>query len=262
MSAVLVSRPQTKNNTTATFSLGCTRQWLAADFAGEPRNRSVDGSWSCQTLNRCSEAHQFAYRGSVGPLTIPKSVQLQIDRAANLLAQEFSMRGVWGMDFMLDADDQVWPVDFNPRITASAELFESRIARSNSKYRSVLDLHLSACHPIQESDQEELKKLADDRSAALSVEDCESKRIVFFTGPNAVVIDQTQWEQLSSYHVPGFFQNNQIGASIADVPRLGDRIEAGRPLLTIRSRAKTETAALALLDELFKAVQTCVGEVS
>ena len=250
MSAILVSRLRAENNASATFSLGCTRQWLAADFA----KQEVDYS--------THEARPFAYRGSVGPLAIAESVQLQIHQVANLLAQEFSIRGVWGIDFVLDADDQVWAVDFNPRITASAELFESAVAGSTCRFQSVIDLHLSACRSIRPSDQAEFKKLADDQADVLGVKDCETKRIVYFTGPDAVEIDQAKWEQLSRYHVPSFFQSNQTGASIADVPRLGDRIASGRPLLTLRSRGKTVAAAMDFLDELFDAVQDCADGIS
>ena len=276
-STILVSRAQTENHPSATFSLGCTRQWLAADFADESEGCRRVSSWSRQTSGRHSNvsrilanpatskshptlshhARPFAYRGSVGPLAIPTAVQIQIDRIANLLAREFSMRGVWGMDFVLDGNGHVWPVDLNPRITASTELFESTVVRSRSKFRSVIDLHLSACS-ISSSDREEFEKLADDCAASLGSE-CETKRILFNTGPNAIEIDNTKCEQLSRYHKPRFFQSNQTNASIADVPKLGDRIEPEHPLLTIRSRAKTEAAAIALLDELFDAVQTCVG---
>lgn len=249
-SAILVSHRQPSDNTSQTFLLGCTRQWLAASFADVAASKPLKASPYL--------ARPFAYHGSVGPLSVSKSVQRQVDRMAGVLGRRFAMQGVWGVDFVLDAEGQVWPVDFNPRITASAELFESSIVRSESTFRSVVDLHLSACGAQAGSDETEFEKLADDRAAAWGAEDCEAKRIVFLGGSESIKIDKSKWEQLSCFHVAGFFQSNQTGASIADVPRLGDRIEVGRPLLSIRSRAKTEAAAVALLDELFDAVQDCV----
>ena len=246
MSAVLVSRRSTASLASTTFSLGYTRQWLATDFVDESED--------------CRIARPFAYHGSVGPLEVSESVQLQVERITNLLAQKFAMQGVWGIDFVLDAEGQVWPVDFNPRITASAELFEAAIARSENKVRSLVDLHLLACCSMN-GDEKEFKKLAADRAAFSDEENCEAKRIVFL-GSEPIEIDKAKWEQLSRYYVPDFFQSNQTGVSIADVPPLGDRIEAGRPLLTIRSRAKTEAAALALLDELFGALQAWIGKIS
>ena len=92
LSVVLVSRRRTAGLASTTFSLGYTRQWLATDFADEPEG--------------CKIARPFAYHGSVGPLEVFESVQLQIERIANLLAQKYAMQGVWGIDFVLDAQDK------------------------------------------------------------------------------------------------------------------------------------------------------------
>ena len=243
-SAVMVSRRQSERGSSETFLLGCTRQWLAADFA--------EGTKSKQ------HTQPFAYRGSIGPLEVSESVQLQVERVVGLLGQKFAMQGIWGIDFVLDAEERVWPVDFNPRITASAELFESTIVRSESKFRSVLDLHLAACLSTRANDAREFEKLAGDRRLFSEVESCEAKRIVFHFGSKPIKVDKAIWERLSHYYDSSFFQASQTGSTIADVPRIGDLIDTGRPLLTIRSRAKTEVAAVALLDELFDAVQTCV----
>ena len=119
-----------------------------------------------------------------------------------------------------------------------------------------MDLHLLACCSTK-SNEEEFEKLAANRAAFSNKENCEAKRIVFL-GSEPIKIDKAKLEQLSRYYMPDFFQSNQTGGSIADVPQLGDHIEAGCPLLTIRSRAKTEVAALALMNELFVAVQDWV----
>ena len=280
-STVLVSQRRAKDESIATFSLGCTRQWLASDFADQFESCRLGVSRSPETLGHGLDVPEilatptnlkslaappdqnrsFVYRGSIGPLPFDKSMQLKIDRIANLLAERFSMQGAWGMDFILDKDGQVWPVDFNPRITASAELFESTIARSGNTFRSVVDLHLTACNAARTSDKNEFINLTDERTAVSNAEVCEAKRIVFFEGPDAVVIDDTKWKQLELLHAPCFFQSSQTGATIADVPRLGDRIEAGRPLLTIRSRAGSEGEARVLLDQLFHDVQACIGSI-
>lgn len=244
LSAVLVSRCQGEGKVFKTCLLGCTRQWLAGDFveAGSAGGEAV---------------RPFAYRGSVGPIAIPESVQQQVDRIANVLAEKFSLAGVWGLDFILDAQGQVWPVDLNPRITASAELFEAAIVKSLGDFRSVVDLHLSACDTECRRIAEAFDRLGDDRTVVGRAERCEAKRIVFFDGPGDLETDDVMFQQLLSLYQPEFFQNGQAGVSVADVPPLGDRIEAGRPLLTVRSRAKTEAAAVGLLDELFANVRAC-----
>ena len=246
LSAVLVSRRPTEREASVTFLLGCTRQWLASDFSGG--TETLDGSGD----------RPFAYCGSAGPVLMPEPVRQQIERIATVLAERFTLRGVWGLDFILDADGQVWPVDLNPRITASAELFEASVSRSSSKFRSVFDVHLAACRLDSSKAVSEFEQLFSGPVTALASWDYEAKRIVFFDGPGAVVIDETKFEQLMRLHTPTFFQSNQTGTSIADVPQVGDRIEAGRPLLTIRSRAGDEVAARALLDALLGRVQACL----
>lgn len=240
LSAVFVSRGLSNDSAGGTFSLGCTRQWLAGDFGDRVR--------------------PFTYRGSVGPIVVGESVNQQLDRIANVLADAFSLVGVWGGDFVLDADGQVWLVDLNPRITASAELFETAVASSGSGFRSVVDLHWSACDSERGARAEEFAKLAKERSVGCGIEICEAKRIVFFDGPGVWEIDQASFKRLSRLYVADFFQSNQVGVSIADIPQVGDRIEAGRPLLTVRSRAKTEAAAVALLEELLVVVKACWRE--
>ncbi len=246
LSAVLVSRRQNEREASVTFSLGCTRQWLVSDFSCSSEN--FDGL----------DDRPFTYCGSVGPVLMPESVQQQINRIATVLTERFGLQGVWGLDFVLDANGQVWPVDLNPRITASAELFEATIAGADSKFRSVLDVHLAACQLASSDGAAEFRKLHDRLGSSLLLRDCEMKRIVFFDGPGDVLIDEAKFEQLLRLHEPDFFYGNQPGASIADVPRIGDRIDKGRPLLTIRSRAGDEVAAKALLGELLGCVQACL----
>ena len=277
-SAMFVSQREAKKHTSTTFLLGCTRQWLAADFDDDSDYSRAGGNWSRQTSGRCPDVPQilpslatsqslsssshgvrlFAYRGSVGPFAVCKSVQLQVKQIASLLGQKFSMQGVWGIDFVLDVEGQVWPVDFNPRITASAELFESAVARSGNQFRSVLDLHWSACRSTEASKNEAFDSLESELIASQRPKACETKRILFHRGPNTLEIDELKWKQLSRFYIPNFFRSHHTGASIADVPRIDDRIQTGRPILTIRSRAKSESAAMTLLNDLVNAVRDCV----
>ena len=247
-SAVLVSRCQGEGGQErTTFALGCTRQWLAADCDdGRPKH---DEDWRA-----------FAYRGSVGPIVISESAKQQVGRIANVLARAFSLAGVWGMDFILDADGQVWPVDLNPRITASAELFEAAIANSSCGFCGVVDLHLSACEFGGGREVKDFEMLAGEQIFGQGRESCETKRILFFDGPGIFEMDPSKFQLLSRLYVQDFFQGRQAGVSIADVPQVDDRIAPGRPLMTMRSRAKTEAEAVALLDQLVVNVRDCLQD--
>ena len=246
-SAVLISRCQGEGGERTTFVLGCTRQWLASDFDDGGSKRGQD--WRA-----------FAYRGSVGPIAVAESVKQQVGRIANVLALNFSLSGVWGMDLILDADGQVWPVDLNPRITASAELFESAIANSSCGFCSVVDLHLSACDSGRAWGVKDFETSAGERIVGQVKESCEAKRFLFFDGPGIFEMDQSKLQLSSRFYVHDFFQGRQAGVSIADVPQVGDQIAPGRPLMTMRSRAKTEAEAVVLLDELLVEVQGCLQD--
>ena len=246
-SAVLISRRQGEGGVERTILLGCTRQWLAADFDDGRSKRGQD--WRA-----------FAYHGSVGPIAISETVKQQVGRIANELAQKFSLAGMWGLDFILDVEGQVWPVDLNPRITASAELFETSIANSSCGFCSVVDLHLSACEYACGRSIKDFETLAGEGIVGQGKRCYEAKRFLFFDGPEVFEMDQAKFQLLSRLCVRDFFQARQAGVSIADVPAVGDRIAPGRPLMTIRSRAHTEAAALALLDQLVVNVRGCLQD--
>ena len=246
-SAVLVSHCQGEGGVERTFLLGCTRQWLAADFDGGRSKRDAD--WRA-----------FAYRGSVGPIAVAESVKQQVGRIANELAREFSLAGVWGLDFVLDTDGQVWPVDLNPRITASAELFEAAIANSASGFHSVVDLHLSVCDSERGRGGKDFEILISELMVGQNNATCEAKRFLFFDGPGIFKMDQSKFKQLSRLYVRDFFQGSQVGVSIADIPEIGDQIAPGRPLMTMRSRAKTKAEAVVSLNDLLANVRACLQD--
>jgi hypothetical protein len=47
-----------------------------------------------------------------------------IRRMANFFKWKFQLRGLFGLDFIVSADDQVWLTEINPRYTGSVELLE------------------------------------------------------------------------------------------------------------------------------------------
>jgi predicted ATP-grasp superfamily ATP-dependent carboligase len=73
-------------------------------------------------------AAPFHYCGSVGPVELPASASAALDRMGNALATEFGLRGLFGVDFILN-DDEPWPVEVNPRYTASVEVIERATGR-------------------------------------------------------------------------------------------------------------------------------------
>ena len=76
-------------------------------------------------------AAPFAYCGSIGPLRRRASpLERQIVRCGQMLGSEFGLRGLFGVDFLLDADSVAWLTEVNPRYTASVEVLEDGLGIS------------------------------------------------------------------------------------------------------------------------------------
>ena len=72
----------------------------------------------------CFGASEFAYCGSIGPLQVSEATREALSHLGVVLTQRFDLRGVFGVDLVMDFKGQLWPVEVNPRYTASVELVE------------------------------------------------------------------------------------------------------------------------------------------
>jgi predicted ATP-grasp superfamily ATP-dependent carboligase len=68
-------------------------------------------------------AAPFHYCGSVGPLSLDQHTLSEFRRLGNGLAAGLRLRGLFGVDCVL-RDDTPWPVEVNPRYPASVEVLE------------------------------------------------------------------------------------------------------------------------------------------
>jgi predicted ATP-grasp superfamily ATP-dependent carboligase len=75
-------------------------------------------------------AGPFAYCGSIGPLDLGASLEGQIVRLGQILGSEFGLRGLFGVDFLIDVDSVAWLTEVNPRYTASVEVLEVALGMS------------------------------------------------------------------------------------------------------------------------------------
>lgn len=71
----------------------------------------------------------FAYVGSLGPWPLASEVRDRIEQVGRVLAGAFGLRGLFGVDLIL-ADGEPWPVEVNPRYTASVEVLELGLGRA------------------------------------------------------------------------------------------------------------------------------------
>jgi len=68
-------------------------------------------------------ARTFQYCGSIGPLQPSPTLRRELEALGDVLGKRCSLAGLFGVDGIL-ADRHFWPVEINPRYTASVEVLE------------------------------------------------------------------------------------------------------------------------------------------
>lgn len=167
--------------------LGATRQILASDI--DPAASSP-----------------FQYVGSVGPLPIEPVPQSQLVHLGTVIATEFSLRGVFGVDFVQTAD-AIWPIEVNPRYPASAEVIE-RATGTN----------IFACHAAVFGGE----RLSIESVETRAISECVAKLIVFAPHDGRL-----------KHPAPCHGPCRRDSLQFADVPKTGTLVRAGWPVLTI-----------------------------
>ena len=142
----------------------------------------------------------FTYCGNLGPLELEDEALRQVVLAGEAVGGEFSLRGLFGLDFILSPGGPVF-IELNPRYTGSVEVIEKCCGFET------IPQHVSACR------NGELPSIALPPSRACA------KAILFAETPVA----------LSASHA--LVEEN--AATVADIPAIGETIEPGSPLLTV-----------------------------
>ncbi len=110
---------------------------ISALFMGTHRSTWLAGV-TRQLLGRGDDP--FAYRGSVGPYALPQCVIERIGSIGETVRAGFGLMGLFGIDLIVDAEGMPWPIEINPRYTASVEVLELACEVS------LLDAHRRACN--------------------------------------------------------------------------------------------------------------------
>jgi predicted ATP-grasp superfamily ATP-dependent carboligase len=154
-----------------------------------------------------------------------------LTRLGDVLASRFQPVGLVGVDLVVDADGRIAVIEVNPRPTASMELFE------RSGVASIAGSHLAACG---------FDPPSNDMLAALPPlpESTWAKAVLFASRPTPIT--QSLIEGLTRETSP-WTQADGGWPALADIPRPGQTIPAGAPVVTIFAAGLTFDDALTRL---------------
>ncbi len=192
-----------------------TGEPAAAIYVGDGHAARLLGV-TCQLVGEpFCQAAGFQYCGSIGPLAVGAGLRAALIRLGDVLTTACHLRGLFGVDGVL-RDKVFWPVEVNPRYTASVEVLEYATGlRALAWHRAVFDLG---------SVELALPTLADGvvGKAILMAQ----RDLVFpATGPwDAVLQAPPALDDLPAF---------------ADIPAAGERLKAGGPILTLFARGDT-----------------------
>jgi predicted ATP-grasp superfamily ATP-dependent carboligase len=173
----------------------------------------------------------FLYRGSIGPLVLTFAQRETWQRIGMALADRFALQGLFGVDAIVDALGQVWPVEVNPRYTASVEVLERAFAIAT------IGWHVTACRDGR------LPELPQP-NASISC----GKRIVLAPADVCISAEQSARWLASSEGWP----------CLADIPQGGTQVREGQPLLSLLAEG-SDSAIVA--EELARREQSLLAEL-
>jgi predicted ATP-grasp superfamily ATP-dependent carboligase len=187
-----------------TTLLGVTRQWIGTHWAG---------------------ASGFRYAGSCGPLELNRELLQTWIEIGRCLGRSFSLRGLFGVDAIV-TETAVWPVEVNPRYTASVEVLERGL-----DIRSIA-LHAEACGNDSRPDA----------SIAASSPARFCGKAVLFAPQDVIVTDEfvQRAKQLNA---------ESVRPTVADLPFEGHVISRDRPVATVLVEADALGAVERIVQE-------------
>lgn len=155
----------------------------------------------------------FRYCGSIGPRDFGARVATQFQRIGAVLHATFGLQGLYGVDAIL-SEETVWPVEVNPRFTASIEIIERATG-----FKAIA-AHVAACERSVLTTPHAATRLS-------------GKLIVW--AQNTCIFPTHD-------ALPAEFLSVGPEAALADVPSAGGVIQVGWPIATVLADANSPQA--------------------
>ncbi|MEZ6071417.1 MAG: ATP-grasp domain-containing protein [Pirellulales bacterium] len=198
--------------------LGASRQLIGAAWAG---------------------SSGFRYVGSLASRPQADTTAAQFQVIGDTLVSQFDLVGLFGVDAIVTANDTtgtkiVWPIEVNPRYTASVETIE-RLTGLRA-----IDAHVRACRDGKLSDSIDVPKKTP-KTSKTSPESvaCVGKAIMF--APGDVVTTRALSARIERLNA--ISADTSAGwPAVADIPHVGTPIPRGAPVLTVLAHAGDVTS--------------------
>jgi predicted ATP-grasp superfamily ATP-dependent carboligase len=208
----------------------------SAIFLGTSENALLLGVTQQLVGTPWLHASGLHYAGNVGPLLLDPSAQSRWLRLGQTLAARLQLRGLFGVDAIV-CDEVPWPVEINPRYTASVEVLER--ASKNPLLRWHRD-----CFVSHDSERDTV------RIGVVTQESQVCGKAILYARGQVTFPDRGPW--LASLN------ENLDDREYADIPCAGEVIEQGRPVVTLFARAASVPACLEQLQEKARALDRCL----
>ena len=199
--------------------LGATQQLIGGDWRTALSSISEGPDLKPRRENRDAANVEFPYRytGSIGPMLLEDRHYQTLVRIGNVFARECGLAGLFGVDAVVN-DQNVWPVEINPRYTASIEVLERASALRTQARRPrrllAIEWHEAACC---------FRQLP--APLGQSAEVIAGKLIYYARHDGHFSRAAAQWaaeRNLAQSH-----------PAVADIPAMGAAFQRGQPVLTL-----------------------------
>ena len=155
-------------------------------------------------------ARPFRYCGSLGPLALSDARRTAYEQLGACLAERFNLCGLFGVD-VVENEAGIWPVEVNPRYTASVEILERACSLS------AVALHAAACASSRHTPCAV--------AVPTTLAKCHAKAVLF--AQDDITIGREVADFISCAN------EGLAWPTIADVPRYGAQIRSGQPVFSI-----------------------------
>lgn len=183
----------------------------------------------------------FAYCGSIGPIALHESMQKQYQQLGTIIAKQFQIKGLFGID-TIHGQGAVWPIEVNPRFTASVEVYE-RVAN-----QSLFHAHIAACRQASlQPAMGFIQELASHTATLVC-------KVILYN--NATTWLFPRWE--ANAMAASLMANDNMILTLSDWPQAGTRMLPHQPLCSLI--LKLHHAPLLDVQPIIKAVVQCLRQ--